>query len=58
MPCYMMGMEGDGRLPEPRNAQMTLSKTESRQSMFAMLAALPLTAALLAFTLSLTEFVV
>jgi len=37
---------------------MTLSKTESRQSLFALMAALPLTAALVAFTLSLTEFVV
>lgn len=37
---------------------MTLSKTETRQSFIALMAALPLTAALVSFTLSLTEFVV
>jgi len=37
---------------------MTLSKTETRQSLFALVAALPLTAAILALTLSLSEFVV
>jgi len=37
---------------------MTLSKTETRQSLFAFMSALPLTAAILALTLSLSEFVV
>ena len=37
---------------------MTLSKTETRQSLFALMAAMPLTAALIALTVSLTEFVV
>ena len=37
---------------------MTLSKTETRQSLFALLAAIPMTAALFAATLSLAEFVV
>jgi len=37
---------------------MTLSRTEARQSLLALLAALPLTAALVAFTLTLTEYVV
>lgn len=37
---------------------MTLSKTETRQSLFALMAALPLTAAIIAATLSFTEFVV
>ena len=45
-------------VPIARMKEMTLSKTESRQSLFALMAALPLTAALVAFTLSLTEFVV
>lgn len=45
-------------VPIARTKEMTLSKTESRQSLFALMAALPLTAALVAFTLSLTEFVV
>ena len=37
---------------------MTLSKTETRQSLFAFMAALPLTVALLAATLALAEFAV
>ena len=37
---------------------MTLSKTESRQSLFALMAALPLTAAILTVTLTFAEFVV
>jgi hypothetical protein len=37
---------------------MSLSKTESRQALFAFVAALPLTATLIAAMFSLTEFVV
>jgi len=37
---------------------MTLSKTETRQSLVALMAALPLTAGLLAAMVSFAEFVV
>lgn len=37
---------------------MTLSKTEARQSLFALLAAIPMTVALFAATFALAEFVV
>ena len=44
--------------PQARTRTMTFSRTESRQSIYALLAALPLTAALISLTVSLTEFVV
>lgn len=39
----------------PKDKPMTLSKTEARQALFAFLAALPMTVALLTMTYALAE---
>lgn len=54
----MRFMDGDKAVPKQGTKTMTLSKSESRQSLFALMAALPLTAAIVAVTLSFAEFVV
>ena len=44
--------------PKHGTKTMTLSKTESRQSLYALMAALPLTASIVIAMLSFAEFVV
>ena len=52
-------MDSDGRDPkELKDKKMTLSKTEARQSFVALLAAVPMVAAVIAATFALAEFAV